>query len=461
MLWRVRVAWRKAAVEAWMAEYEGQEIAAALAKLAEQDAAAAEEARAALEWIAGEPGLAFITQERIQGFCWYELPEKWFVDLDEKLQVVTVLAEALDLLQLPRYAAICRSGTTREILDAYEVSTADGKAAFRRAAAASGITPPDLPEFEWGAVMGLEEASARSSTADFLEVAVASGDLVPGRRGWKARQKELVRAHLNVPQAALLGQTLAQVILTERAETWVNARRSETRRRLLAAIANRLLQPAELPPATAADPVPPLRWLLSQLDDGIALTQTGNLNRTFVQQSADRFGWDFPRPPRTEDDLFDLHRLRHFAQDLGLARRSGRMLTLTAKGRRLLADPRSLWRAVAVGLLGDNQFAVFAGELFLALLLDGASVPDTEIKATVGQAVAEEGFRDSRTGGLPDEHDVGWATRQTTNLCRTLGLLVVGGDWRDRSYGLTSTGQATALAALRARATGPRTIPWS
>jgi hypothetical protein len=34
---------------------------------------------------------------------------------------------------------------------------ARGKAAFRRAAA-SGITPPDLPELEWGAVMGLEEA---------------------------------------------------------------------------------------------------------------------------------------------------------------------------------------------------------------------------------------------------------------------------------------------------------------
>lgn len=60
---------------------------------------------------------------------------KWFVDLDEKLRVVAALAEALDLLRLPRYAAICRSGTTREILNAYEVSTARGKAAFRRAAA--------------------------------------------------------------------------------------------------------------------------------------------------------------------------------------------------------------------------------------------------------------------------------------------------------------------------------------
>jgi hypothetical protein len=439
---------------------EDLQIAAALAKLAEQDAAVAENARAALEWVAGEQGRVFITQERIQGFCWYELPVKWFVDLDEKLRVVSALAEALELLQLPRYVAVCRSVTTREILNAYEVSTAHGQAAFRRAAAASGISPPDLPEFEWGAVMGWEEASARSSTADFLEVAVASGDLVPGRPGWKIRQQELERAHLNVSQAGLLGQTLAQVILTERAETWLNARRSETRRRILAAIASRLLQPAELPAATAADPLPLLRWLLGELDGGIALTQTGNLSRKFVQQSADRFGWDFPGLPRTEDDLFDLHQLRRFAQDLGLARRSGRALTLTVKGRRLLADPDRLWRAVAAGLLGGDEFDVFAGELFLALLLDADSVPDLQIKATVGQAVAEEGFRDSRTGEPPDEHQIGWAVRETSNLCRILGLLAVGGDWRDRSYGFTGTGQATALHALRARATGPRTIPW-
>src|ERR1035438_9606608 len=139
-----------------MAGDEDQEIAAALAKLAVQDAAVAGDARAALEWIAGEPGRAFITQERIQGFCWYQLPVKWFVDPGEKLRVVSALAEALDLLQLPRYAAICRSGATREILNAYEVSTAHGKAAFRWGAAASGITTPGLPEFAWGAVMGLE-----------------------------------------------------------------------------------------------------------------------------------------------------------------------------------------------------------------------------------------------------------------------------------------------------------------
>jgi hypothetical protein len=65
---------------------ENPEIAAALAKLAEQDAVAAEDARAALEWIAGEQGLALITQERIQNFCWYQLPVKWLIGIEGKLR---------------------------------------------------------------------------------------------------------------------------------------------------------------------------------------------------------------------------------------------------------------------------------------------------------------------------------------------------------------------------------------
>ena len=102
----------------------------------------------------------------------------------------------------------------------------------------------------------------------------------------------------------------------------------------------------------------------------------------------------------------------------------------------------------------------FAGELFLALLLDAQEVPGRQINAAVGLAAAEEGFRDNRTGEPPYEHGISWAVHATSNLCRALGLLAVGAGWSDRSYGLTGTGQATALEALRARATGPRTIPW-
>ncbi|MGH3303170.1 MAG: hypothetical protein ACRDOK_16115 [Streptosporangiaceae bacterium] len=442
-----------------MADNDDPEISAALAKLAELDPTAADDAAAALRWIAGEQGLAAVTQEGVQTFCWYQLPMKWLDGDDEKLRVVAALAEAFELLQLPRYAAICRSPTTRGILGAYEQSPRLGKAAFRRAAAASGITPPDLPEFQWGAVMGVQEAAAWSSAADFLEVAVASSAVVPGTRGWKTRQQELVRAHLATARLDLLGQTYAQAIVTERAETWVSSRRSETRRRIVAAIANRLLHPAQLPAGTT-EPLPRLQWLLGQLADGVGITVRGNLNRSFVQQSAGRFGWDLDRPPRSEDDLFDLSELRQLAQELGLARRAGRTLILTAKGRHLAADAEQMWRLAAASLLaGDDAFSVFAGELFLALLLDVDSLPLDKIAARAQRAANEAGFRDFRTGKPPSADHVRWVIYDTINLCRALGLLAVGADWNEDSYGLTATGKASALEALRARATGPRTNP--
>lgn len=118
---------------------------------------------------------------------------KWMIDLDAKLAVADAIGRALDLLGLPRYAALCRSETTRAIINAYEYSTAEGKLAFRRADAAAGIQPPDLPELSGVRQWGFQEASARSSAADFLELAIAGGDLVPGTRGWKSRQQELVR----------------------------------------------------------------------------------------------------------------------------------------------------------------------------------------------------------------------------------------------------------------------------
>jgi hypothetical protein len=441
-------------------EDEDREITNALAKLKAQDPRAADDAEAALEWIAGEHGPSFITQERIQHYLWYGLPTKWMTELDHKQRIVVALGRALDLLGLSRYAEICRSGTTESILRAYDEDDDKGLNAFREAEAASGIQPPNLPELEWGAVMGWEEASALSSTADFLELAITGGDLVPGARGWKRRQRELVRAHLDTPRVELAGQTLAQVVLTERIESWLNAHRSETRRKILSCIANRLLHPVELAADAADYPFPPLRWFLDELADGIPLTQTGNLSQKFVQGAADRFGWDFSRPPRTEDELYDLHQLRCLAKRLGLARRTGGKIGLTAKGRSLLEHPQGSWRIVAGGVLGKNAFSAFAGELFLSLLVDAASLRYDDIEETVGQAAAEEGFRDTRTGEPPDERALGWAIHETSNLCRALGVLSVGGSWRDRSYGFTHSGKAAALEALRARAIGPRSSPW-
>src|SRR2546423_7797493 len=98
----------------------------------------------------------------------------------------------------------------------------------------------------------------------------------------------------------------------------------------------------------------------------VPLTRTAHQGQRFVGAAASRFGWDLHGLPRTEDDLYDLHLVRHFAQRrLRLARRAGRRLVLTARGQNLLGNPEGLWRTVARGLLSDDAFVAFAGELCL------------------------------------------------------------------------------------------------
>ncbi|MGH9119059.1 MAG: hypothetical protein ACRD0A_14605 [Acidimicrobiales bacterium] len=178
-----------------------------------------------------------------------------------------------------------------------------------------------------------------------------------------------------------------------------------------------------------------------------------------MQAAAPRFGWDFASPPRTEDELFDLHHLRHLTQRLGLARRSGRKLALTSKGRAAVADTALRWRTPARGLLPDHQFAAALGEITLALLID-RELHAHGLDATLTGVVAEVGRRATDTGLPPDERDISWAWHQTTNLLRALDLLSIGGGRQDRSYALTPAGRAVALECLHRRATGPRSSPW-
>jgi hypothetical protein len=182
-------------------------IAGAIATLEAEAADAARDAEAALDRLTAGEGLAVLTQERLQHFLWYGLPMKWLTDTDHHRRVVDALARAFDLLDLPRYAALCRSETTAEVLGAYERSDAEGKKAFRKADLASGIHPPDIDELGWGSVMGMTESGALSLTAELLELAVVGGKLVPGARGWKRRQEELVRAHLTTPRIELAGRS--------------------------------------------------------------------------------------------------------------------------------------------------------------------------------------------------------------------------------------------------------------
>jgi hypothetical protein len=173
-------------------------VAEALDKLRAADAHAAGAAEAALGSLTWGKGLETITLDGLQTFLWYELPRKWITDLDGKRHITIALGRLLELVGLPRYAAVCRSPETIEILAAYERSSRDGFVAFQHAGQRSGVDPPDLPELTWGPVMGMEEASAFASTAAALELAVTSGELRPGGRGWHTTQQATARRHLGL-----------------------------------------------------------------------------------------------------------------------------------------------------------------------------------------------------------------------------------------------------------------------
>jgi hypothetical protein len=322
-------------------------IAGALERLRAEDERLGGDAEAALSSLTWDEGLDTITQYGLQRFLWYELPRKWITDLEGRRHLALSLGRLLDLVGLPRYAAICRSPETDAVLAAYERDDREGFVAFRRAEERSGLHPPDLPEFQWGPVMGMQEAGAFWSTAAALELAVAGGELRPGSRGWRAAQQAIAQRHLAAARPELDGRTWLEVVVAERVEEWAHSH-GQVRRALAEPLSARLRDgPVEVP-AGAAEAVAPLRWLLTRAGEGIALTQKGNLARAVAVEAVERFGWQpLPNPPRGEDDVFELWVLRDLARDLGAVRRSGRRLVATRAGRTLAGDAEALWRAVA------------------------------------------------------------------------------------------------------------------
>jgi hypothetical protein len=66
------------------------------------------DAEAALGSLTSDEGPQAITQHGLQTFLWYQRRAKWLTDLEGKLHIVASLGRLLELVGLPRYAAICR-----------------------------------------------------------------------------------------------------------------------------------------------------------------------------------------------------------------------------------------------------------------------------------------------------------------------------------------------------------------
>lgn len=416
-------------------------ITEALDKLAMQDPVAARLAAPAVAWVAGGGGAGRITQERVQRFCWYDLPLKWQLDFTGRQAVASALSVTLDLLGLPRYAQICRSELTAQVHRAYEQDMQEGLKAFREANLASGIYPVDLPELRWGAAMGMEEAGTLSGVQDFLELAVATGELVPGTRGWRSRQAGLVRSYLTTPNFRLGGQRPLDVVLTERIQIWINVEQSEIRRRLLSGLANRLLHPGSLP-EEVKDPYPALTALLGRIAGDGTGGAAGAAGAEDVQTRGSQ-----PVDP-----------VQVIASNLRLIRRRQGRWVITRKGLSALSNPRSAWSLVPGTFLTGNPFHKMAGEILFARLIDGESLSMAQILGLVTQAVAQAGYREAGTGMPPGPPSIRRAVAETLDPARALDLLLPQAG--QAAVALNRVGRATALEALRLRATGPAAPPW-
>jgi hypothetical protein len=212
------------------------------------------------------------------------------------------------------YADVCRSPETHELLRAWEAEDPAAWETFRDLLDGSGIEPPDTDLLAWGGVMGLEEARVREQVATALEEAIEVGDLTPGARGFRRRQAEVVEAALHQPWDGDDGRSCLKAVHNERLERWLQ-RGPGRDRDARGAIVDRVAavvsdEPPPIDPDAARSALEPTLWLLEQAEDGIALTQTGALNRALVREVAERWpSWwaaDLFGPPHREDDVTPL-----------------------------------------------------------------------------------------------------------------------------------------------------------
>jgi hypothetical protein len=353
---------------------------------------------------------------------------------------------------MPRYAEVCSSEETAAILDAYEESIDRGKQMFRRACRRSGIDPPDLDDFEWSAVMGMEEATALGNAERDLERATADGRIS------RAESLQVTAGVLDDPHPTLPGQTYRHLILTERLEDWLRraAARSPALKRLREGIVKRLLHPVPLP-TDMEERMTPVFWLLDCLEPGARLTAAGYLPTDMVREGWERFSWDLGwtnRPPRSESEAFELQELHDLVKRIGAARKRSGYLRLTALGRRMRGEPELAWRTTAAGL-SRGEWPRAVAEVFTLLLLSGER-HQHRLGAIATPILSEMGWRSGDEA--PDEQAVLSTWWDTMRPLRVLGGATHEGDWTSREVRLTGFGEATLLEQIRAEATGPRSM---
>jgi hypothetical protein len=454
-------------------ELTERQLRDAIAIMGERHEHGTQAAESVLEWLswAGE-GPLLLRRYDVQQFAWYTLPRKFLTGLEDKRETAELVALTLDHLgDIARgYAEVCRSPATDELLRASELEDPTAGHRFRELMKASGIEPPDTDLLAWGRVMGFDEARVRDQVATALEQAIEDGRLTPSARGFRRAQAQVANAALMEPCEDDKRRTQLDAVHAERVERWARhgtARGSDERDAILEPVLPLLVSPLE--PVSGDAPravLDPALWLLERAATGIALTQTGALNRELVREVAERWpDWwaaDLFGSPNREDDIPLLGELHDLLRRVRLLRRTGRRLILTTRGHALAADPPELLRMLARSLLAGDTFKAACGELAVALILNGAVIDYTpHLADRLRPALVAAGWQ---AGGEPPAREhVSWAITDLLRPAEALGLLApVPGDTRLRSGPLllTDVGRQALTDALRARAAGPANGPF-
>jgi hypothetical protein len=433
--------------------------AEALKTLAREDPAVADDARSALRSLTSGGGLGAVSLLRLQEFLWFGLPAGMPQPTEEYLAVTRALARLFTLAGMERYAEVCASEETAQIIDAYASSPAEGITAYSKALSTSHAVPPDTDLLAWSSVMGPDERAAYDACAAAIELAVAARDLKVGVSGWKTKRAALVERWLTRTAPTPGMDTWLSRISAERIEEWAHGRPGE-RSRLARSVMPRLLEPPDLPD----EPLPTLSWLLAHASNGLRLTARHYIAPALVGQAAELFGWGQNAASRAvrrhqELDVYPLHTLRGLAQhEMGAVRRSGAALVLTRTGRLMADDAAVRWHIGTAALIGpddgpDPDFTVAVREAALLLvILHHSPVGYEELASRLTELHAAEGWA-SRSGG-----SLAGAIRGEIHVLRhrLRALQLLDEDAPVGSVALTGIGTAAALSGLLARALRPR-----
>lgn len=439
------------------------------AALAGLSPGAADDARAALDWLLPEDGdLDDLIQLDLQSFLWYSLPMKWLTDESTHHDVAQALGDALAAAGLDRYAGLCRSPETHELIGRWPADTEGARGQFRRLMAASGVGPSDTDLVRWGSVQGIAEHAASRQVSHALESVIDDGRLVPGARGWKQRAAAVVDEAMRSRAPGEL-RSLLQSVEAERLSRWLDHHRR-----------NGLQVGAELerelrdPEARGAEhrrddlafvgsTLEPLTWFLNEVGDAVTMTQAGYLPRALVLAADDRYDWFDLKPRfsvRSERDLLQLQQLHELARRERLVTLRRQSLSLSARGRPLVDDPARLAEVVLPALIGKPTWEGDTG-LAVATFLSQWPVDEPLEIDDLQRAAGEYLGTHWRVGASPvDSHSVNVAVYDVLRLAGAFGWTTPRPRqmW-SQSATLNVDGHRAVRTALREAAVAPRDRP--